>query len=136
MSDFPVRQMQDRVHKRAIVIIAAVGVLITVAASAVPAWILERRSLFWLDAPVRASNLPVTPREIGLPDQTLLESQATESRSREKQRQRLERYGWIDRERGLVHIPIERAMTLLVAEQAAATSGAERAPTDDEGGAR
>jgi hypothetical protein len=29
---------------------------------------------------------------------------------------RLHRYGWIDRSKGVVHIPIERAMTLMSAE--------------------
>ncbi|HYQ92703.1 MAG TPA: hypothetical protein VES89_11680 [Candidatus Competibacteraceae bacterium] len=31
-----------------------------------------------------------------------------------RQRQRLNRYGWADRQQGIVHIPIERAMELLV----------------------
>jgi hypothetical protein len=35
-----------------------------------------------------------------------------------EQRIRLESYAWVDRERGLVHIPIERAMALYAAEAA------------------
>jgi hypothetical protein len=31
----------------------------------------------------------------------------------------LHEYGWVDRSRGVVHIPIERAMALLVQQQAA-----------------
>ena len=33
-------------------------------------------------------------------------------------RERLEHYEWVDRDRGLVRIPIERAMDLVVQEQA------------------
>jgi hypothetical protein len=39
------------------------------------------------------------------------------------QQERLNSYGWIDREAGTVHIPIERAMSLLVEEGVAAQEG-------------
>lgn len=132
---FPVRQASDRVKKSAIVLVATVGVLVTVFASAIPAWMLERRSLFWLDAPARASDTKVAPREINIIDQTLFGSrdQLDAPRSRARQRAALESYGLIDRERGLAHIPIERAMALIVerharATSAAATSQPEEAP--------
>src|SRR5205807_2303427 len=31
-----------------------------------------------------------------------------------RQRQELERYGWVDRGRGIVHVPIDRAIDLVV----------------------
>ena len=34
-------------------------------------------------------------------------------RLRAAENERLERYGWVDRDRGVAHIPIERAMKLL-----------------------
>ena len=37
---------------------------------------------------------------------------------RAQQRQRLESYGWVDRDTGIAQIPIERAMALLVASHA------------------
>lgn len=55
--------------------------------------------------------------EIGIVDQTLFE---TEHRAADERRSKLERlstYGWVDRERGLIHIPIERAMEQVRAEQ-------------------
>jgi hypothetical protein len=33
---------------------------------------------------------------------------------RAEEQKRLESYGWVDRSRGIVHVPIERAMQLLV----------------------
>ena len=37
---------------------------------------------------------------------------------REQKQRLLETYGWLDREHGLAHIPIDRAMELLVRERA------------------
>lgn len=38
---------------------------------------------------------------------------------REAQRARLDGYGWVDRERGIIHLPIERAMQLIVSSEPA-----------------
>lgn len=116
---FPVRQAPDRVPTRGIVIVAVIGVLVTIFASFIPAWMLERRGELHLDAPRREAQSPVAPQEIGLLDQTLLESQdAVAASSREAQRQHLERYGFVDEAGGVVHIPIERAMELFLEDQA------------------
>lgn len=127
---FPVRQASDRVKKGAIVLVATVGVLVTLFASAIPAWMLERRSLFWLDAPARASDTTVAPREINIVDQTLFGSRdgLDAPRGRKWQRDALESYGFRDRERGLAHIPIERAMELVVERHAREKRAA---PTDE-----
>lgn len=123
---FLVRQASDRVGTRSIVIVAAIGVLVTLFASAVPAWLLERRGELVLDAPARSMDAPVAPREIDIVDQTLLESGDAVVHTRAEQRERLERYGWVDRDAGVVHIPIARAMDLVVQERgrAASTGGA------------
>ena len=42
-----------------------------------------------------------------------------------EQAQKLERYGWIDHSRGIVHIPIERAIELMV-ERGEGASGDEK----------
>ncbi len=44
--------------------------------------------------------------------QQLFEASVRAQQKREAQRRRLESYGWVDRARGLVHIPIDRAMDL------------------------
>jgi hypothetical protein len=52
---------------------------------------------------------------------------------REAQRARLDSYGWIDREAGIAHIPIERALDL--AAGLAEARAAEAANADDAAGA-
>ena len=70
---------------------------------------------FWL-APQIAAGLqapPPAPRLQAEPAADLVAERA-------QQRQRLEGYGWVDRDGGIAHIPIERAMALLAARDAAA----------------
>jgi len=68
------------------------------------------------------------PAAIGGIRQTLIEG-AGESPRVARQRARLASYGWVDRAHGVVHVPIERAMELVLAEQA----GAPGAPADAAG---
>lgn len=61
--------------------------------------------------------------EIGIVDQVPFElnrwvSQHREQYANEKGTGRLQTYGWVDRKAGTVRIPIDRAMELLVQEQA------------------
>lgn len=131
---FPVRQAADRVPKRAIIIVAVAGVVITVLASLVPAWMLERRALLWLDAPTRASHTPVAPSEINIIDQTLIENdEANAWVVRDRQRRMLDRYGWVDRARGIAHIPIDVAMQLSLQKHASDTPPAPSTGTDEPG---
>lgn len=63
-----------------------------------------------------APRLPPEPRLQAVPIQDLRELRAAESAI-------LERYGWVDREQGVVHIPIDRAIELL-ARRGAGSAGA------------
>lgn len=80
---------------------------------------------FWLapDATAGLQAPPPAPRLQAHPVADLAAERA-------QQRQRLDRYAWVDRGAGIAQIPIERAMTLLVAEHAAPatprTAGAPR----------
>ena len=51
--------------------------------------------------------------EIGIVNQRLFEEGASATPLRQAQRKRLGSYGWVDREKGLIHMPIERAMQLV-----------------------
>lgn len=62
-----------------------------------------------------AVALPV-PERVGRVHQDLIPAPSGE-RSVDRARQRLETYGWTDRDRGLVRIPIARAIELRVAER-------------------
>jgi hypothetical protein len=63
---------------------------------------------------VESGNSPmpadVYKPEVGIVDQVLFEKQAVAAQTQEAQRKRLSSYGFVDRAKGIVHIPIERAM--------------------------
>jgi hypothetical protein len=53
------------------------------------------------------------PREIEGVSQTLIEVDDNTAVTRRDEMRRLSSYGWVDRARGVVHIPIDRAMRLV-----------------------
>ena len=53
-----------------------------------------------------------------------LDTRAEEER--ERQRERLHGYGWVDRDAGVVHVPIEQAIERVVSEQAGRRDGGTR----------
>jgi hypothetical protein len=61
-----------------------------------------------------ATGVPRTPElgkpEIGIVDQVLFEGDHRLQTWRAERAARLNGYGWVDRSKGVVHIPIERAM--------------------------
>jgi len=48
--------------------------------------------------------------EIGIVNQKLFELEASSDQLRDAQRARLDSYGWVNRDAGVVHIPISKAM--------------------------
>jgi len=54
--------------------------------------------------------------EIGIVEQRLFELQLEAQRKRQEQLKRLNSYGWVDRQKGLIHLPIDRAIELMVSE--------------------
>jgi hypothetical protein len=55
--------------------------------------------------------------EIGRVFQRPFALEDTAKRSKAEQREQLDSYGWVDREHGIIHIPIERAMQAVVATE-------------------
>ena len=73
----------------------------------------------YLDARMEAHGPVEIPKEIGLSKIQLVEQQpfaqaVRGERSKVRQLQKLESYGWVDRQAGIVHIPIVEAMRLVV----------------------
>jgi hypothetical protein len=54
--------------------------------------------------------------EIGIVDQPLFEGDRRLLQLTQDKRKWLESYGWVDRDAGIIHIPIERAMDRVAAE--------------------
>ena len=70
---------------------------------------------------------PLADEWRGPPAPALQVSPLQEMRSmREREQRVLGSYGWVDRDKGVVRIPIERAMTLVAQREAASSAPKER----------
>jgi hypothetical protein len=109
----PTPPQHDRLPSR---LILAVGggwlVLVVLALLAVRWW--ERKS-----QPAERAGAPsrMGEAEIGIVNQRpfALEDEAPSLRA--EQGSRLETYGWVDRSAGIIHVPIDRAMEQVLAEE-------------------
>ncbi|GAC1536923.1 MAG: hypothetical protein NVS3B10_01090 [Polyangiales bacterium] len=111
---FEVRQEPDRVAARPILLAFAVVVVVTLATIAVQGWMLRgRRQSLGVE---RAAVASVAPRQIAAIHQTPIERDRHGLDLRDEQRRALQRWQWVDRERGIARVPIERAMDLVVDE--------------------
>jgi hypothetical protein len=55
--------------------------------------------------------------EIGIVDQVPFEITRIVPRTRREQQRWLNSYGWVDRDKGTIHVPVERAMDAWLAQQ-------------------
>ena len=112
-----VAQEEDLLAGRAITVIAALVVLLTLVMCLWAARLLagheraQRPSLIFPEA-----ALP-RPSEASAIEQESFGRVPQARVDRLAQRERLSSYGWVQRERGTVHIPIDRAIDLYLAEQ-------------------
>jgi hypothetical protein len=103
--------------------ILAVGgiALATFVLSAFIAYLIMRSDI----KQVEARGLPPAPSEIGkdeigIVDQVEFSQDGRLEEWRAAKRKRLDGYGWVDRDKGLVHIPVEKAMDQVVSQTAGA----------------
>lgn len=75
----------------------------------------------------RSLEIPwrIGERRINMLIQPLFDLETGAYEQHRRERRRLSSYGWVDEERGLIHIPIERAIDQLVREQKPETPGGE-----------
>jgi hypothetical protein len=128
---FEVRQEEDTVPGRALVWVGLSAILVAVLAVVVSTALLGRSGQAKLGGGPAGrveEHGDVAPPAIGLIEQTLIEHEERGLLQRRVEEARLGSYGWVDRGRGVAHIPIERAMALFVAEN--------RADAGEQGGAR
>jgi hypothetical protein len=64
--------------------------------------------------------------EINIVNTGLIPLDTRVEEERERQRQRLHGYGWVDRDGGVVHVPIEQAIERVVSEQGQRRDGGTR----------
>ena len=108
MVDTRADHMPDRVSVRGVMVaVLAIGGGIAVSI-ATALWLVDASSV---TSAVRPPTLASAPRLQAAPAQDIAAYRA------EKQR-RLNEYAWVDREHGVVRIPIQRAMQILAAKAA------------------
>jgi len=88
--------------------------------------------LFWYFARVQSLGPPASPfahfRTLPPTPRLQADPRRDLQRFREGQRELLSSYGWVDKNAGIVHIPIDRAMDLLVQRGLAVAPGFSPAP--------
>jgi len=105
-----VRQEEDRIAARPILAVGIGSLVIFFLASFVTIGYLRIREGDRPPLPVPAE---MGQSKIGLVEQQLFELATRGERDRQARLERLGSYGWVDRDAGLVHLPIERAMELV-----------------------
>ncbi len=119
---FEVRQEADVVADRSLIRIGIFVLVVSVVAVGVAALLLGKDQAGLAGGPAERVKTEgsVAPPTLGLIEQTLIEHEARGVDERRVEEERLHRYGWVDRARGVAHIPIEEAMDMVVAESARA----------------
>jgi len=69
-------------------------------------------------APAGPTQIPpeVGQNQIGMVNQRLFQLQDEGLKKRQEQEKRLNSYGWVDRDKQIIHLPIERAMEQMAGE--------------------
>jgi hypothetical protein len=79
-------------------------------------WILYRPNHTLIPEGLEPRAAQVGSAEIGIVDQKMFEQEHRAQVLRQEQRSRLNGYGWVDRQQKIIHMPFERAMQDLAAE--------------------
>jgi hypothetical protein len=106
-----VRSEEDRISTGAIVAVGVASLLIFTAASIVTSVYLHVERTSTETAPIPPE---IGQNKIGMVEQQLFDLVTRGERQRSAQLERLGSYGWVDKQAGVVHLPIERAMDLVV----------------------
>jgi hypothetical protein len=97
-----------------------VGILALIVFGGATCWSTRiwRETRFALEptGPV-APGAEIGKPEIGIVDQPPFETVRTAERTHAEQLKHLQGYGWIDRNKGVIHVPIDKAIDQLVSEK-------------------
>ncbi len=123
--DHGVRSEEDHVNALKIILVGVGALLVFFLGS----W----ATVAYLGARMEAHGPITIPPEIGLSKIGLVEQQpfaqaVRGERAKVQQRERLESYGWVDRQAGVVHIPIAEAMRLVASGARVGPAPADGAP--------
>lgn len=105
----PVRSEDDRIPSIPILAVGVGALVVFFLASWVTLSFLRVKEG---DRPLLPVPQEIGQSKIGLVEQQLFETATRGRKDQEARRERLGSYGWVDRERGVVRLPIDRAMEL------------------------
>jgi hypothetical protein len=105
---FPLRQESDRLPRSVLLTIAVTASVVSALAIAASTWL----GRVW--SPVSPRPAAQAPAQLFGIEQTLIDHSERGLSLQRRQRARLESYGWVDRDAGVAHVPIERAIDLCV----------------------
>jgi hypothetical protein len=100
--------------------IVAVGVISLIVFGAATVWsarILDRTSRKLSPSGPLPVGKEIGKPEIGIVDQTPFETTRGAEQYRREAMERLNGYGWVDRQKGIIHVPIDKAIDQLLSEQ-------------------
>jgi hypothetical protein len=104
------RSEDDRVDSRSVLLVGFGALAIFLAAAGTTiAWVRHSNAV----TPQAALPPEVGQSKIGLVEQQLFDTHLRGARDRAAQQARLDGFGWVDREAGVLHIPIATAMELV-----------------------
>ncbi|MFO0584588.1 MAG: hypothetical protein U0229_20145 [Anaeromyxobacter sp.] len=106
----PVRQEEDRIHTPTIVFVGVASLVVFLVAGAIAVFYLHDRQAE--HGPLAAAT-EAGKSKIGMVEQDYFDQAVRGERQAASKRERLSSWGWVDRDAGTVHMPIDRAMELV-----------------------
>jgi hypothetical protein len=113
-----ISQESDHVPGRRVITVTVVAIVIS-AVGILGAWLIVTTTAEQAQPALRGTHQPMA-REIYDKDRWLF-AERGELAGRRGDIQRLSSYGWVDEQKGVIHMPIRRAMELYLASQGEAT---------------
>ena len=117
------RAEEDRINSRAVLMVGFGALAIFVVAGAASVAFIRHSNAV---TPQAALPPEVGQDKIGLVEQQLFDTNLRGARDAAARRAQLDGYGWVDRQAGVLHIPIARAMELVA--QGVRVPGGEAPP--------
>jgi len=105
--------LQERDHvARTPVYGAAIVLALLLATCAVVTWVAAGSAPFHIGRRA-ATDIKEVPKDVNTIDMALFSADLPARGNPDETRRALESYGWVDRDRGIIRIPVRRAMEML-----------------------
>ncbi|TMB01176.1 MAG: hypothetical protein E6J64_19845 [Deltaproteobacteria bacterium] len=113
----PEAQADEHVASFKIVAVGVIALLVFGAATVWSARILDRTARTLSPAGPLPVGKEIGKPEIGIVDQTPFETTRGSEKYRREALQRLNSYGWVDPQKGVIHVPIDKAIDQLLSQE-------------------